>query len=109
MEQQHEQQYQQQLQQIQQQVVQQVQQVQQQEAQQLASGVANAFISIPQPLPGQPRLIVLRINNQLRVLPNPTTETFDQVQEAFAFGQHVVGIWHTQAPSVLRSIRIQRI
>jgi len=105
MEQQVEQQVQQHLQQVTQAAVQQV------STQALAAGVANAFISIPQPLPGQPRQIFLRINNQFRVLNNPNDVTFDEVQEAFQgpIQHQVVGVWDTGSPQILRSIRIQRV
>jgi hypothetical protein len=95
------------LQQIVQQVVQQV--AQQVQAQPLAAGVANGFIDIIQPLQGQPRQIFLRINNQFRVLNNPIPQIQQQIQEAFAFGHQVIGVWDTQSPNVLRSVRIQRL
>jgi hypothetical protein len=105
--QQAEQQTQQQLQQLAQTVVQQV--VQQVQAQALASGVANGFIDVVHPLQGQPRQVFLRINNQFRVLNNPTQQIHQQIQEAFGFGHQVIGVWDIQSPNVLRSVRIQRI
>ncbi|MFJ8635381.1 hypothetical protein [Streptomyces sp. NPDC093568] len=105
--QQAEQQMQQQLQQVALAAVQQV--VQQVQAQALASGVANGFVDIVHPLQGQPHQIFLRINNQFRVLNNPNPQIHQQIQQAFAFGHQVIGIWDTQSPSVLRSVRIQRI
>ncbi|WP_369270002.1 hypothetical protein AB5J55_08190 [Streptomyces sp. R11] len=105
--QQAEQQMQQQLQQVALAAVQQV--VQQVQAQALASGVANGFIDIVHPLQGQPHQIFLRINNQFRVLNNPNPQIHQQIQQAFAFGHQVIGIWDTQSPSVLRSVRIQRL
>lgn len=105
--QQMEQQNQQQLQQLAQSVVQQV--VQQVQSQALAAGVANGFIDIVHPLQGQPQQVFLRINNQFRVLNNPSPQIHQQIQEAFAFGHQVIGIWDTQFPNILRSVRIQRI
>ncbi|WP_128427990.1 hypothetical protein [Streptomyces cyaneus] len=105
--QQNEQQMQQQLQQVALAAVQQV--AQQVQAQALASGVANGFIDIVHPLQGQPHQIFLRINNQFRVLNNPNPQIHQQIQQAFAFGHQVIGIWDTQSPSVLRSVRIQRL
>ncbi|MEU9051817.1 hypothetical protein AB0D37_15575 [Streptomyces sp. NPDC048384] len=105
--QQAEQQMQQQLQQVALAAVQQV--VQQVQAQALASGVANGFIDIVHPLQGQPHQFFLRINNQFRVLNNPNPQIHQQIQQAFAFGHQVIGIWDTQSPSVLRSVRIQRL
>ncbi|MFE5892631.1 hypothetical protein ACFQ6E_27315 [Streptomyces sp. NPDC056462] len=105
--QQAEQQMQQQLQQVALAAVQQV--VQQVQAQALASGVANGFIDIVHPLQGQPHQIFLRINNQFRVLNNPNPQIHQQIQQAFAFGHQVIGIWDTQSPTVLRSVRIQRL
>jgi len=105
--QQQEQQTQQQLTQLAQTVVQQV--IQQVQAQSLASGVANGFVDILQPLQGQPQQVFLRINGQFRVLNNPIPQLHQQIQEAFAFGHQVIGVWDTQSPNVLRSVRIQRI
>lgn len=105
--QQAEQQMQQQFQQIALAAVQQL--VQQVQAQALASGVANGFIDFVHPLQGQPHQIFLRINGQFRVLNNPNPQIHQQIQQAFAFGHQVVGIWDTQSPNVLRSVRIQRL
>ena len=105
--QQHEQQVQQQLHQIAQVAVQHAQQ--QVQAQVLQAGIADGYIDVVQPLPGQPSLIALRINGQLRIFANPNAQTHDQVQEAFAFGHQVVGIWDSGSPQVLRSIQIRRI
>ncbi|MER6419032.1 hypothetical protein [Streptomyces sp. NPDC001137] len=105
--QQHEQQVQQQLHQIAQVAVQHAQQ--QVQAQVLQAGIADGYIDVVQPLPGQPSLIALRINGQLRIFANPNPQTHDQVQEAFAFGHQVVGIWDSGSPQVLRSIQIRRI
>ncbi|MGY6020870.1 hypothetical protein [Streptomyces spinosirectus] len=81
----------------------------QQQIQALQSGVADGYIDVVQPLPGQPSVIVLRINGQLRILANPTPQTHEQVQHAFAFGHHVVGVWDSNSPHILRSIQIRRI
>jgi hypothetical protein len=102
-----EQQVQQQLHQIAQVAVQHAQQ--QVQAQVLQAGIADGYIDVVQPLPGQPSLIALRINGQLRIFANPNAQTHDQVQEAFAFGHQVVGIWDSGSPQVLRSIQIRRI
>lgn len=92
----------QQIQQLTQSVMQQVQ------TQSLAAGVADAFIDIVQPLPGQPQQIFLRIDGQFRSLTTPSPQLHQQIQEAFAFGHQVVGVWDGQSPNVLRSVRIQR-
>jgi hypothetical protein len=102
-----EQQVQQQLHQLAQVAVQHAQQ--QVQAQVLQAGIADGYIDVVQPLPGQPSLIALRINGQLRIFANPNAQTHDQVQEAFAFGHQVVGIWDSGSPQVLRSIQIRRI
>jgi len=101
-----EQQVQQQLHQIVQVAVQHAQQ--QVQAQVLQAGIADGYIDVVQPLPGQPSLIALRINGQLRIFANPNAQTHDQVQEAFAFGHQVVGIWDSGSPQVLRSIQIRK-
>ncbi|MFZ3556347.1 hypothetical protein [Streptomyces sp. BH055] len=105
--QQMEQQAQQQLQQVQLAAIQQAHQQVQQQA--LAAGIANGYIDIVQPLPGQPSQIFLRINNVFRVLNNPTPQAHDEIQEAFAFGHQVVGVWDTGSPNILRSVRVQRV
>ncbi|MFJ9539441.1 hypothetical protein ACIRPX_19550 [Streptomyces sp. NPDC101225] len=99
-------------QQVQQQVAQIVQaavQHIQQQIQALQAGIADGYVDVVQPLPGQPSVIVLRINGQLRILTNPNPQTHDQVQEAFAFGHQVVGVWDSNSPHILRSIQIRRI
>ncbi|CCK31295.1 hypothetical protein BN159_6916 [Streptomyces davaonensis JCM 4913] len=83
--------------------------VQQVQAQALAAGVANGFIDFVHPVQGQPHQIFLRINGQFRVLNSPTPQIQQQIQQAFAFGHQVVGVWDTQSPNVLRSVRIQRL
>jgi hypothetical protein len=105
-----EQQLQQQLHQVVQVAVQQAQQQVQAQAAALAAGIADGYIDVVQPLPGQPSLIALRIINAgFKVFPNPNAQTHDQVQEAFAFGHQVIGIWDQSSPTVLRSIQIRRI
>ncbi|MBO4254761.1 hypothetical protein [Streptomyces griseorubiginosus] len=104
--QQQEQQIQQQLQQLAQAVLQQV--VQQVQTQSLASGVANGFVDVLQPQQGQPQQVFLRINGQFRVLNDPVPQLHQQIQEAFAFGHQVIGVWDIQSPNILRSVRIQR-
>lgn len=109
----------QQQQQVEQQVMQLVQQVtqaalqqvtQQVQSQALQAGVANGYIDIVQPLPGQPQQLFLRFpNNVFRVLNNPNPQTHDEVQEAFAFGHQVIGIWDSGSPQVLRSIQIRKL
>jgi len=81
----------------------------QQQIQALQGGVADGYIDVVQPLPGQPSVIVLRIGGQLRILANPSPQTHDQVQQAFAFGHQVVGVWDSNSPHILRSIQIRRI
>lgn len=83
--------------------------IQQVQSQALAAGVADGFIDIVHPLQGQPQQTFLRINGQFRVLNNPGPQIHQQIQEAFAFGHQVLGVWDTQSPNVLRSVRIQRI
>ncbi|TXS45785.1 hypothetical protein EAO75_23545 [Streptomyces sp. uw30] len=100
----------QQQQQSEQQVLHLMQQVTQAAVQQAPqAGIANGYIDIVQPLPGQPSQIFLRINGVFRVFNNPNPQTHDQVQEAFAFGHQVVGVWDSSQPLVLRSIQIRRI
>ena len=63
------------------------------EAAALASGVAEHFWDVVTPLPGQPSILYLYINQAWRPLVNPNQVTHDEVQEAFAFGQQVIGIY----------------
>ncbi|MFI8534428.1 hypothetical protein ACIGMX_29790 [Streptomyces aquilus] len=87
-----------------------VQYLQQQvQTQAFQAGIANGYIDVVQPLPGQPSVIGLLIGGQLRVLFNPNPQTHDQVQEAFAFGHQVIGIWDSQTPQILRSIQVRKI
>ncbi|MFE7274859.1 hypothetical protein [Streptomyces sp. NPDC057623] len=88
-----------------------IQQVSQQvQAEALQAGVANGYIDIVQPLPGQPSQIFLRFpGNVFRVLNNPNPQTHDQVQDAFAFGHQVIGVWDSGSQQILRSIQIRKI
>ncbi|MFJ3305725.1 hypothetical protein ACIPSA_21870 [Streptomyces sp. NPDC086549] len=83
--------------------------IQQVSAQVLQAGVANGFIDIVQPLPGQPQQIFLRFPDGFRVLNNPTQQAHDEIQEAFAFGHQVIGVWDSASPAILRSVRVQKL
>jgi hypothetical protein len=101
-------------QQVEQQVQQQLQQVTQSAIQQvsvqaLQAGLANGYVDIVQPLPGQPQQIFLRFPDGFRVLNNPTPQAHHEIQEAFAFGHQVVGIWDSASPAILRSVRVQKL
>ena len=52
------------------------------------------------PLPGQPSILYLYINQGWRPLVNPNQVTHDEVQEAFAFGQQVIGIYDSSTNTV---------
>ncbi|MGW7382292.1 hypothetical protein [Streptomyces sp. NPDC054794] len=104
----------QQIQQIQQQMQHQMQQVtqaaiQQASAQLLQAGIANGYVDIVQPLPGQPQQIFLRFPDGFRVLNNPTPQAHQEIQQAFALGHQVIGVWEGTSPAVLRSVRVQRL
>ncbi|PKT70707.1 hypothetical protein CW362_23225 [Streptomyces populi] len=66
----------------------------------LVSGVATRFWDVVTPLPGQPSILYLFIDNGWRQLVNPNQVTHDGVQEAFAFGQQVIGIYDSGTGSV---------
>nr|WSY56136.1 hypothetical protein OG999_42360 [Streptomyces sp. NBC_00886] len=83
--------------------------IQQVSAQPLAAGVANGYIDIVQPLPGQPQQIFLRFQDGFRVLNNPTPQAHQEIEQAFAFGHQVIGIWEHQTPAILRSVRVQKL
>ncbi|MFC5215924.1 hypothetical protein [Streptomyces coerulescens] len=100
----------QQQQQSEQQVLHLMQQVTQAAVQQAPqAGIADGYIDVVQPQPGQPSQIFLRIDNVFRVFNNPSPLTHEQVQQAFTFGHQVVGVWDSSQPLVLRSIQIRRI
>jgi hypothetical protein len=70
------------------------------EAQSLVSGIAQHFWDVVTPLPGQPSILYLFINNAWRPLVNPNQVTHDEVQEAFAYGQQVIGIYDASSNAV---------
>lgn len=70
------------------------------EAQSLASGIAQHFWDVVTPLPGQPSILYLFIDNAWRPLVNPNQVTHDEVQAAFAYGQQVIGIYDTGSNAV---------
>lgn len=61
----------------------------------VTSGIATKFWDVVTPLPGQPSILYLFINNGWRRLVNPNAVTHDAVQEAFAFGQQIIGIYES--------------
>ncbi|MFE1800174.1 hypothetical protein ACFW9L_28970 [Streptomyces sp. NPDC059517] len=70
------------------------------EAAALTSGVAEHFWDVVTPLPGQPSILYLYINQGWRPLVNPNQVTHDEVQEAFAFGQQVIGIYDSSTNTI---------
>ncbi|WP_240634548.1 MULTISPECIES: hypothetical protein [Streptomyces] len=70
------------------------------ESQALVSGIAMKFWDVVTPLPGQPSILYLFVNNAWRSLVNPNQVTHDAVQEAFAFGQQVIGIYDSGTNAV---------
>ncbi|MET7883792.1 hypothetical protein [Streptomyces avermitilis] len=73
----------------------------------LSIGVAQHFQDVVTPLPGQPQMLYLFINNAWRRLINPNQVTHDAVQEAFAHGQPVYGIYDT-ATGILQSVIVTK-
>jgi hypothetical protein len=69
-------------------------------AQALVSGIATKFWDVVTPLPGQPSILYLFINNSWYPLVNPNQVTHDEVQEAFAFGQQVIGIYDSNTNAI---------
>ncbi|MFH8612297.1 hypothetical protein ACH4D5_32915 [Streptomyces sp. NPDC018029] len=74
----------------------------------LASNVATAFWDVVQPLPGQADILYLHIDNAWRAFVNPSPHTRDEVQEAFAFGQQVIGYYDTNNPGYLLAIVVTK-
>ncbi|MEV5981608.1 hypothetical protein [Streptomyces sp. NPDC052114] len=74
----------------------------------LTSNVATAFWDVVQPLPGQASTLYLHVNNAWRAFINPNPQTHDEVQEAFAFGQQVIGYYDTNNPGYLLAIVVTK-
>ncbi|GAA5010270.1 hypothetical protein GCM10023335_30430 [Streptomyces siamensis] len=73
----------------------------------LVSGIATKFWDVVTPLPGQPSILYLYIDNAWRQLVNPNQVTHDEVQEAFAFGQQVIGIYDS-GTGTLQAVIVNR-
>jgi len=73
----------------------------------VTSGIATKFWDVVTPLPGQPSILYLFINNGWRRLVNPNAVTHDAVQEAFAFGQQVIGIYES-TNDVIQAVIVNR-
>ncbi|RCH59790.1 hypothetical protein DT019_37655 [Streptomyces sp. SDr-06] len=73
----------------------------------LVSGIATKFWDVVTPLPGQPSILYLFIDGNWRQLANPNPVTHDEVQEAFAFGQQVIGFYDT-TNSVIQAIVVNK-
>ncbi|WP_225987052.1 hypothetical protein [Streptomyces spectabilis] len=74
----------------------------------LSGNVAESFWDVIQPLPGQATLLYLHVDGDWRVFINPLDRTRDQVQEAFAYGQPVIGYYDTNNPGILLAIVITK-
>ncbi|WP_371530122.1 hypothetical protein OG302_33070 [Streptomyces sp. NBC_01283] len=72
----------------------------------VSSGIAVSFWDVIQPLPGQSVVLYLLIDNTWKAFINPSQQTHDAVQEAFAYGQQVIGYYDTTNPSYLVAIVI---
>ncbi|WHM39524.1 hypothetical protein [Streptomyces sp. BPTC-684] len=70
------------------------------EAASVTSGIATKFWDVVTPLPGQPSILYLFINNNWHPLANPTPVTHDAVQQAFAYGQQVIGFFDTKTGAI---------
>ena len=66
----------------------------------LVSGIATKFWDVVTPLPGQPSILYLFIDNTWRSLVNPNQVTHDEVQQAFAYGQQVIGVYDANSNAV---------
>ncbi|MFJ8309312.1 MULTISPECIES: hypothetical protein [unclassified Streptomyces] len=73
----------------------------------LVSGIATKFWDVVTPLPGQPSILYLFIDGNWRQLVNPNQVTHDEVQEAFAFGQQVIG-FYDNANSIIQAVVVNR-
>jgi hypothetical protein len=73
----------------------------------LVSGIATKFWDVVTPLPGQPSILYLFIDGNWRQLANPNPVTHDEVQEAFAFGQQVIG-FYDNTNSVIQAIVVNK-
>ncbi|MER7981174.1 hypothetical protein [Streptomyces sp. NPDC095817] len=73
----------------------------------LVTGIATKFWDVVTPLPGQPSILYLFIDDGWRQLVNPNQVTHDQVQEAFAFGQQVIGLYDT-ATNALQAVIVNK-
>ncbi|MER5407660.1 hypothetical protein [Streptomyces sp. NPDC002769] len=69
-------------------------------SQALVSGTAQHFWDVVTPLPGQPSVLHLFIDNAWRPLVNPDRVTHDAVRQAFAHGQQVVGVYDGNSNTV---------
>ncbi|MEV0119518.1 hypothetical protein AB0H77_40745 [Streptomyces sp. NPDC050844] len=74
----------------------------------LASNIATTFWDVVQPLPGQASVLYLHVDGAWRAFINPNPQTHDEVQEAFAFGQPVIGYYDTNNPGYLLAIVVTK-
>ncbi|MFG2146629.1 hypothetical protein ACGFRG_20850 [Streptomyces sp. NPDC048696] len=70
------------------------------EAASVTSGIATKFWDVVTPLPGQPSILYLFVAGNWHPLVNPNQVTHDAVQEAFAFGQQVIGFYDTKTGAI---------
>ncbi|MGW7418340.1 hypothetical protein [Streptomyces sp. NPDC054863] len=84
------------------------QQMQGLETQVIKSNTATQYWDVVQPLPGQPPILYLLVDNAWRQLVNPSQIVHDAVQRAFAFGHRVIGFYDDQSPALLKAIVVTK-
>ncbi|MEU8894102.1 hypothetical protein [Streptomyces sp. NPDC048442] len=78
------------------------------EQQVIKSNTATQYWDVVQPLPGQPPILFLLVDNAWRQLVNPSQIVHDEVQRAFAFGHRVIGFYDDQSPALLKAIVVTK-
>ncbi|MFF0743565.1 hypothetical protein ACFYVL_24530 [Streptomyces sp. NPDC004111] len=78
------------------------------ETQVLRSNTATQYWDVVQPLPGQPPILYLLVDNGWRQLVNPSQIVHDEVQRAFGFGHRVIGFYDDATPTILRAIVVTK-
>jgi len=78
------------------------------EQQAIKSNTATAYWDVVQPLPGQPPILYLLVDNTWRQLVNPSQVVHDEVQRAFGFGHRVIGFYDDQSPAFITAIVVTK-
>ncbi|MFJ3228590.1 hypothetical protein ACIPJS_35265 [Streptomyces sp. NPDC086783] len=74
----------------------------------IRNNTATQYWDVVQPLPGQPPILYLLVDDVWRRLLNPSQTVHEEVQRAFTFGHRVLGFYDDQNPGFPQAIVVTK-